>query len=79
MGPSGNIHAVLYHAVLNFNRKFIKLPYITLSKFGDRFYGLVFRVPGCRPRGPGFDSRALPHFLSSSESGTWSIQPRKDK
>jgi hypothetical protein len=28
----------------------------------DRLCGLVVRVPGCRPRGPGFDSRLYPIY-----------------
>jgi hypothetical protein len=41
-------------------------------------YGLVVRVPGCRPRVPGFDSQRY-QFLRSSGSGTWSTQRREDK
>jgi hypothetical protein len=40
----------------------------------DRLCALVVTVPGCRPRGPGFESRLL-DFLSSSGSGTGSTQP----
>jgi hypothetical protein len=45
--------------------------------FFDRLCGLVVRVSGCRCRGPGFDSPALPDFLRSSGSGTGSTQPRE--
>jgi hypothetical protein len=40
-----------------------------------RLCGLVVRIPGCSPGGPGFD------FLSRSGSGseTRSTQPREDK
>jgi hypothetical protein len=44
----------------------------------DRLCGLVIRIPGYRSRGPAFDSRALPDFLSSSGSETGSTQPRED-
>jgi hypothetical protein len=45
----------------------------------DRLCGLVVRVPGYRSRGPGFDSPALPDFLSSGGSGTGLTQPREDE
>jgi hypothetical protein len=53
-------------------------------KFGqvdhrDRLCGLVVRLPGYRPRGPDFNSPALPDFVSSGGSGTGSTLPREDK
>jgi hypothetical protein len=45
----------------------------------DRLCGLLVRVSGYGYRGPGFDPPALPHFLSSSGSGTGSTQPREPR
>jgi hypothetical protein len=42
----------------------------------DRLCGIVIRVPGYRPGGPRFDSRALQEKKSSG-SGTGSTQPRE--
>jgi hypothetical protein len=39
----------------------------------DRLCGLVVRVPGYRPRGPGFDSRALQKDVVGLERGPLSL------
>jgi hypothetical protein len=36
--------------------------FLILYKVGDRLFGLVVRLPGCRRRGPGFDSRRCQIF-----------------
>jgi hypothetical protein len=44
-------HIALVHCIL-----------LRLCSYIDRLYGLVVRVPGCRHRGPGFDSRRYQIF-----------------
>jgi hypothetical protein len=44
--------------ILHSHRRENLKSYILLSYFNtDRLCGLVVRVPGCKPKGPGFDSR----------------------
>jgi hypothetical protein len=45
----------------------------------DRFFGLVVRVPVCRPKVSGFNSRRYQIFLSSSSSVKGSTQTREHK
>jgi hypothetical protein len=52
--------------------------YFLLIRSSDRLCGLVARVTGCRPRGPGFDSR-YKVFMSSTGSEMGFNQAREDK
>jgi hypothetical protein len=42
--------------------KLHKFKYWEIKFYVDRLCGLVVRVPGCRPTGPGFDSRSYQIF-----------------
>jgi hypothetical protein len=48
----------------------IVLLFLWIPSAEYRLCGLVVGVPGYRSRGSGFDSRPLPDFLSSRDSGT---------
>jgi hypothetical protein len=56
-GPSGKRSLKEVKAV-GIKNKCLK-DFVLLCAEGDRICGLVVRVPGCIPRGSGFDSRDL--------------------
>jgi hypothetical protein len=50
------------YIILLFIRLFIHLIYLHIHSFADRLCGLVVRLPDCRHRGQGFDSRRYKLF-----------------
>jgi hypothetical protein len=47
--------------------------------YSDRLCGLVIRLPGCRPRGPGFDSQCCQIFWLAVSLKWGPLSPCEDK